>query len=114
MKYAVVKIGGSQYKVAEGDEIEVERIEKWELRSGNWEEVKKGTKIEIKDVLLVVDKDKVNIGQPFVKGARVKAEILDQVKGKKIRIATYRAKSRYRRVKGHRKLLTRLKIEKIV
>lgn len=103
MKYAVVKIGGSQYKVAEGDEIEVEKIE------GD-----KGKTIEFDQVLLLVDEAKVKIGKPFIKGVEVKAKILDQFKGKKIRVATYKAKSRYRRVKGHRKQLTRVKISSIL
>jgi len=102
MKYAVVKIGGSQHKVAEGDEIEVEKIEG-----------EKGKAVDFKEVLLLVDEEKVKIGKPYIKGAQVKTKILDQIKGKKIRVATYKAKSRYRRVKGHRKLLTRLKIEKV-
>lgn len=102
MKYAVVKIGGSQYRVAEGEEIEVEKIEG-----------EKGKKLTFEEVLLFVDGERVKIGRPFVKGMKVKAEILDQFKGKKIRVATYKAKSRYRRVKGHRKRLTKLKIEKL-
>jgi len=103
MKYAVVKIGGSQYKIAEGDEIEVEKLEG-----------KKGDSLDFKEVLLLVDKEKVKIGKPYLPGVKVKAKILDQVKGKKIRVAIYKAKSRYRKVRGHRKLLTKIKIEKIV
>lgn len=103
MKYAVVKIGGSQYKIAEGEEIEVEKIEG-----------KKGDSLEFKEILLLVDKGRVRIGKPSLPGVKVKGKILDQIKGKKIRVATYKAKSRYRKVKGHRKLLTRLRIEKIV
>jgi len=63
--------------------------------------------------LLLVDGEKANIGQPLIKNAQVKAKILDQFKGKKIRVATYKAKSRYRRVKGSRPQLTKIKIEKI-
>lgn len=103
MKYAVVKIGGSQYKVAEGDEFEVEKIEG-----------EKGNSIELKEVLLLVKEGKVKIGKPYLPGVKVKGKILDQIKSPKIRVATYKAKSRYRSVKGHRKLLTRIKIEKIV
>ena len=102
-KYAVVKIGGSQYKVAEGDEIAVDKIDG-----------EKGKSLTLEEVLLFVDEKKVAIGQPLVKNAKIKAEIVDQLKGKKIRVATYKAKSRYRRVKGFRSLLTRVKILSIM
>lgn len=103
MKYGVIKIGGFQYKIAEGDEIKVEKVEG-----------EKGDSLDFKEVLLLVDKGKVKIGKPFLKDVKVKGKILDQIKGPKVRVATYKAKSRYRRVKGHRKLPTRIKIEKIV
>ncbi|PJC28226.1 50S ribosomal protein L21 [Candidatus Shapirobacteria bacterium CG_4_9_14_0_2_um_filter_39_11] len=102
-KYAVVKIGGSQYKVAEGDEIAVDKIDG-----------EKGKSLNFEEVLLFVDEKRVTIGQPLVKNAKIKAEIVDQFKGKKIRVATYKAKSRYRRVKGFRPLLTRVKILSIM
>lgn len=102
-KYAVVKIGGSQYKVAEGDEIAVDKIDG-----------EKGKSLTLEEVLLFVDEKRVTIGQPLVKNAKIKAEIVDQFKGKKIRVATYKAKSRYRRVKGFRSLLTRVKILSIM
>ena len=103
MKYAIVKIGGSQFKLNEGDEISVEKI------AG-----KKGDKVVFKEVLLLVDEKKIKIGQPLVKGETVQAQILEQYRGEKIRVATFKAKSRYRRVKGHRKYLTKIKIEKII
>lgn len=102
MKYAVVEISGNQYKVAKGEEIEVDKIEG-----------KKGKKLTFDKVLLIVDEKKKLIGNPLVKEAKVTAEIIDQFKSKKIRVATYKAKSRYRRVIGHRSLLTRIKINKI-
>jgi len=101
-KFAVVKIGGHQYKVAEGEEIEVPKIEG-----------KEGTVLTLEEVLLVVDEDEVKIGQPQVKGARVEAEIVEQRKGEKIRVAKYKAKTGYRRVRGFRPLITALKIKKI-
>lgn len=103
MKYAVVKIGGSQYKVAEGDEIAVDKIDG-----------EKGKSLTFEEVLLFVDEKRVTIGQPLVKNAKIKAKIVNQFKGKKIRVATYKAKSRYRRVKGFRPLLTRVKILSII
>ena len=102
MKYVVVKIGGSQYKVSEGDELVVEKLE------GKKDEI-----LEFNQVLLYVNDDKLKIGQPFIKGAKVKAKVVNQLKGEKLRVATYKAKARYRRVKGHRKHLTQLKITQI-
>lgn len=99
-KYAVVKIGGRQYKVAEGDILEVEKLEG-----------EKGKLISFPEVLLLVNEGKISFGQPLVGGARVKAEIVDQLKGEKIRVATYKAKSRYRKVKGFRPQLTKIKIK---
>jgi len=101
-KFAVIKIGGHQYKVTEGEEIEVPKIEG-----------KEGTVLTLEEVLLVVDEDEVKIGQPQVKGARVEAEIVEQRKGEKIRVAKYKAKTGYRRVRGFRPLITALKIKKI-
>jgi len=101
-KFAIVKIGGSQYKVAEGEEIEVNKIEG-----------EKGTSLTFNDVLLLADGKKIKIGQPLVKNATVKAEIVGQIKGEKIRVATYKAKTGYRRVRGFRPLITTLKIKKI-
>ncbi len=103
MKYAVIRTGGKQYRVAEGDEIEVDKLE-----------AEKGKPFTFDEVLLFVDGDKVKVGQPLVKGVKVKAKVVDQLKGKKIRVATYKAKARYRRVKGFRSRLTKVKIEKIV
>jgi len=102
MKYAVVKTGGKQYRVSEGEELEVEKLEG-----------KKGDKLDLAEVLLMVDGEKVEIGTPCVGGVSVLAEIVEQKKGEKIRVAKFKAKSRYRRVQGHRQLLTRVKILKI-
>ena len=101
-KYAIVKIAGFQYKVAEGDELEVNKIDS-----------EKDKNITFEEVLLIAGDGQLKIGQPLIKGAQVKAKILEQFKGKKIRVATYKAKSRQRRVKGFRPLLTKIKIEKI-
>ncbi len=102
MKYAVVRIGGFQYKIAEGDEVEVMK------REGEQEKP-----LHFSEVLLQVDGEKVLVGQPLVSGISVKAKIIAQFKGPKIRVATFKAKSRHRRTVGHRQELTRVKIEKI-
>ena len=103
MKFAVIKTNGRQYKVQEGDELEIDKID-----------TKKGANITFDQVLLLVTGKKVMIGQPLVSGATVEGKILSHYKGKKVRVATYKAKSRYRRVKGFRARLTRVKIEKIL
>jgi len=101
-EWAIVSINGVQHQVNLNDEVIADRLEG-----------KKGKKLAFDQVLLVVDGAKITIGQPTIKGASVKAEIIEQFKGKKIRVATYKAKSRYRRVKGFRPHLTRLKITQI-
>ena len=102
MKYAVVKIGGSQFKVSEGEEVVIEKV------AG-----KSGDKLKFSEILLFRNGNGVKIGQPYLPGAVVEAEILAQTKGKKIRVATYKAKSRYRRVVGHRKQLTKIRVDRI-
>ncbi|MDP3888861.1 MAG: 50S ribosomal protein L21 [bacterium] len=101
MKYAVVKIGGSQYKVQEGKGIIVDRLPQ-----------KEGEPFEITEVLLLVD-DQVKIGQPTLSDIQIKAKILGHEKGEKIRVAKFKAKSRYRKVTGFRASLTRVMIEQI-
>lgn len=103
MKYAVLKTGGKQYRVSEGQLLEVEKLDK-----------KPKEKIDFTEVLLLVDDGDRQIGKPQVNGAKVEAEVLEQIKGPKIRVAKFKAKVRYRRVRGHRQSLTRVKIEKIV
>jgi len=102
MTYAVIKIQGKQFKVKEGDEIELEKLA-----------IKEGEKLQIKEVLLLVDNQEVKIGCPYLENVTIQAEVIKQHKGKKIRVATFKAKSRYRRVKGFRPQLTRVKIKKI-
>lgn len=102
MKYAVIKTAGKQYRVSEDEILLIEKIDG-----------KEGEVVVFGEVLLLVDEKKVKIGQPLVKGAKIKATILGQIKGEKIRVAKFRAKSRYRKVKGHRQSLTKVKIVKI-
>lgn len=101
MKYAVVRTGGKQYRIAEGDIIEVEKI--------NAEK-----DFILDNVLLYTSDGVVKIGTPLVDGVTVKATVVAQIKGEKIRVSKYKAKVRYRRVTGHRQQLTQLKIESIV
>lgn len=102
MKYAVIASGNKQYKVAEGDIIEVQRLPQ-----------KAENSYIFTDVLLFVDDKEKLIGTPLLSQITVSAAILENKKGKKIRVAKFKAKSRYRRVMGFRPALTRLKIETI-
>lgn len=103
MEYAVLKIGGKQYKVSKGDVIEVDKLS-----------IEKGKEITIDEVLLFVSDGIVEAGTPKVSNVKVKAKVLDQILGAKIRVAKFKAKVRYRRVMGFRPKLTRLQIEDIV
>ena len=96
---AVVKIGSSQYLVQKGQEIEVDRLA-----------VSPQGELKIPDVLLVYDQDKTHVGQPFVAGSVVNALISAHTKGDKIRVGKFKAKSRYRKVRGFRASLTKLTI----
>ena len=103
MKYAVVKFSGSQFLVAEGDQITVNRLPQ-----------KEGEKLKISEVLLLVDEEKVKIGKPVVKDVYVDAKIANHFQGEKVRVAKFKAKTGYRKVTGFRPQLTNLVIDKIV
>jgi large subunit ribosomal protein L21 len=99
---AVVKLKGHQYLVEKDQELLVPKLEN-----------KKGDKISIDEVLLIIDDDKATVGNPLVKGAKVEFSILGEEKGKKVRVARYKAKSRYRKVKGFVPQYTKVKVEQI-
>ena len=101
MKYAVIKTGGKQYRVSEGDIIEVDKLEV------------KEDQVVFDNVLLLVTEDSVQIGKPFTLDAKVKGKLLEQKKGEKIRVAKFKSKVRYRRVAGFRAMLSKIQIEKI-
>jgi len=100
VKLAVVKTGGKQYLVKENDTIVVDRVS-----------AKAKEKINL-ETLLIFDDKEIELGKPSL-AKKVEAEVLDHVKGDKIRVARFKAKSRYRRVKGFRPYLTKIKILKI-
>lgn len=100
--YAVVKSGGSHYRVEVGDEIEVEKLP-----------VDAGDSIELDEVILVSGEDGVTVGRPLVDGAKVLATVRKQFLGPKITVFKMRPKKRYRRKQGHRQRYTRLKIDSI-
>lgn len=96
---AVIKTGGKQYIVAPNQELEVE------LLAGD-------KKLEL-GPLLVISGDKVQVGQPLVSGVKVKAEVVEQVKGDKLKVLKYKPKKRYHKLTGHRQQLTKIKITAI-
>lgn len=102
MKFAVIKTGGKQYLVKENDKVKIEKIIGEE-----------GQKIDFDQVLLVVDGDKIEIGQPLLKNKKISAKILKQGKGDKVTVIKFHKKKRYRRKRGHRQLYTQILIEKV-
>ncbi len=98
--YAIIQTGGKQEKVSVGDVLTVELLSN-----------KKNVTFD--EVLLVADEDKVTVGQPFVKGAKVSAEILGDIRAKKVVAFMYRRRKSSRRIHGHRQNLTRIKITEI-
>jgi len=102
MKYAVFASGGKQYKVSEGDIVELEKLP-----------VEAGKEVVFDKVLLFVEDDTVKLGQPEITGLTIGAKVLDQIKADKIRVAKFKAKSRYRKVYGHRQHLTKVQIMSI-
>lgn len=99
---AVIKTGGKQYIVAPGQKIKIEKIEK-----------KEGSEITFDEVLLLEKGKKVEIGTPFVKNAKVIGKILSQGKAKKLIVFKYKAKTRYKKKRGHRQPFTEVEIKSI-
>jgi large subunit ribosomal protein L21 len=103
MKFAIIKTGGKQYKVAPGQKIKIEKI------SGE-----AGSKTILDKVLLAADSaGETKIGAPYLEKAFVEAEILKTAKDKKKIVFRYHSKNRYRKKKGHRQLYTEVKITEI-
>jgi len=101
MQYAVIKTGGKQYRVSEGDTILVDRLSQ------------ENGKISFNEVLLLVNDSDVKVGKPFIAGEAVEGNIVEHLKGDKIRVSKYKSKVRFRRTTGFRASLTKVQIEKI-
>ena len=101
--YALVETGGKQYRVSAGDTLVVEKLP-----------AAVGEQVTLERVLLVADGEKVRVGHPLVRGARVQATVLDHHLGPKVVIFKYMPKERYRRKGGHRQELTRLRVDQIL
>lgn len=101
--FAVIKIGGTQHIVEEGDQLSVDYLRDTAVNS----------RITIPDVLLIADDGKIRIGMPWVEGASIDALIRSHVKKEKIFVEKFKSKVRYRRKKGFRPLKTDIEIQKI-
>jgi len=100
---AVIKTGGKQYVVSEGQTLKVEKLD-----------LEEGKDVTFEALLVSDDEGKdVKIGTPLVSGSKVTAKILEQARDKKVSVIKYKPKSRYRRNVGHRQPFTKIQIEKI-
>jgi large subunit ribosomal protein L21 len=100
--YAIIKTGGKQYRVNEGDVISVEKLD-----------VASGEKVVFDEILVVSNNGELQIGAPNVTGAKVEGTVIQQGKEKKVIVFKYKPKKDYRKKQGHRQPFTRVKIEKI-
>lgn len=100
--YAILETGGKQYRVAEGESCRVEKLP-----------VEVGEEIAFDQVLVVGEGEELQVGNPTVPGASVRARVKAHGKGRKIIVYKYKAKKNYRRKQGHRQPYTELYIEKI-
>ena len=100
--YAVIKSGGKQHKVSEGEEILLEKLS-----------LDEGEVIEFSEVLAVNKDGNLNVGKPLLEGAVVKGKVINQLKTKKITVIKMKRRKDYRKKQGHRQNLTKVKIESI-
>lgn len=100
--YAIVKCGGKQLKVQQGDIVKVERLAE-----------EAGAKVELTEVLLVAEGDKVTVGTPMVEGAKVTATVLEQKRDKKVIVFKKKRRQGYKLKKGHRQYVTVIKVESV-
>ncbi len=101
--YAIFETGGKQYKVAEGENCTVEKLQG-----------EASSEVIFEKVLLIQDGDDVSVGTPYLEGAKISGRILSHGKGKKIIVFKYKSKKNYRKKQGHRQPFTLVKIEKIL
>jgi large subunit ribosomal protein L21 len=97
--YAVIKTGGKQYRVAQGDVLRVEKLT-----------ADVGASIDLDRVLMVADGDNVSIGTPFIEGGKVTATVRSHGRGDKIKIIKFRRRKHYRKQMGHRQSYTEIEI----
>ncbi len=100
--YAVIRTGGKQYRVSPGQRLRVERLDG-----------AAGDRVSFDQVLLVSSGGEVAVGAPTLEAARVSGEIIEQGRGRKIRVFKYKNKTRYRRLRGHRQLHTAVRVDEV-
>jgi len=100
--YAVIKTGGKQYKVSEGDTLDIEKIDG-----------EKGNEVVFEEILMISREGEIKVGTPYVIGAKVTGEIVAQTKGSKIKVFKMKRRKDYRKKTGHRQELTGMKIKEI-
>ena len=97
--YAVIKTGGKQYRVTEGDVLTIEKLEQ-----------EAGSTVDFDQVLMVHDGESIKIGTPFVEGSKVSATIEEQTRDKKVKILKFRRRKHHMKQMGHRQYITKVKI----
>ena len=100
--YAIIEACGKQYKVTKGDVVFFEKLD-----------AEEGKKVSFDNVVLVSDEGKIEVGTPYVKGAKVEGKVVAHGKAKKIIVFKYKAKKNYRRKQGHRQPYTKVEITSI-
>lgn len=100
--YAIVESGNKQYKIEQGDVIDVELLHQ-----------AKDNIINLDKILLLADGENISIGTPYINDSIIKARVLDEIKDTKVISFKYKNKTGYHKTKGHRQKYTRLKIEEI-
>jgi large subunit ribosomal protein L21 len=100
--YAVIKTGGKQYRVTEGETLKVEKLD-----------AEEGASVEFDQVLMIADGDRIQVGTPYVEGARVTATVKSQGRGPKVVIVKFRRRKHYRKTQGHRQSYTELRVSDI-
>ena len=99
MNIAIIKTGGKQYIVSEGQKLKIEKLNQNE-----------GDEFEFNEVLLFTNSKEIKIGQPYIDGVKVKAKVLKQGRGEKKIVFRYKNKTRYKKKKGHRQHYTEIQI----
>ena len=97
--YAVVKTGGKQYKLAQGDICRIEKLD-----------AEEGASVELDKVLMVADGDSINIGSPFVEGGKVTAVVKAHGRAKKVEIMKFRRRKHHQKKTGHRQYFTEIEV----
>jgi large subunit ribosomal protein L21 len=100
--YAIIKTGGKQYKVEEGQIVKIEKLP-----------FDEGENVEFDRVMAVADDEDVDFGRPYVEDAKVTGKVIEQGKNKKVIIFKYKPKKRHRKKTGHRQPYTKVKIQSI-